>query len=200
MAIRLVEANKHLEEVNVDEAAPEMDGKTGEEEDATPGIIDRLATSEEAGREFTGTLVEIARQIEIIGEMMREATSDINKVGGDRGVFARRVQVARVVAMKLTGPTNKISMLTNHFESQLHSIDDGIRIIIELAPTEIEQNPDVKRDFCAYLKAVRTLSETAHNALSDIQSMIESAAPLERLSRDIRPVIRRLRQGLTIIN
>ena len=199
MAIRLVEANKHLEEANVDEAAPELDGETGEEEDATPGIIDRLAKSEEGEGQFKDTLLEITKQIEIIGEVMAGATSDINKAGGGRGVFARRVQITRGVAMQLAGPTDKITMLTNQYESQLHDIDDGIRIIIELAPAEIKENPDVKQNFCQFFKSIRDLSEAAHNALNSIQGMIESVAPLEKLSRELRPVARRLRQALTIM-
>ena len=199
MAIRLVEANKHLEEANVDEAAPELDGATGEEEDATPGIIDRLAKSEEGGSQFKDTLLEITKQIEIIGEVMEGATSDINKAGGGRGVFARRVQITRGVAMKLAGPTEKITMLTNQYDSQLHTIDDGIRIIIELAPAEITENPDVTENYCIFFNSIRTLSEAAHKALNSVQGMIESAAPLEQLSRDLRPVVRRMRQALTIM-
>ena len=200
MAIRLVEVNKHLEEVSVDEATPELDGETREEEDDTPGIMDRLATAEEAGMKITDTLMEIVEQIDIIGEVMKEATSNITKESGGRGVFARRIQITRVAATKLTGPTDKISMLTNQFEPQLHSIDDGIRIIIELAPAEIAENPAVKQDFCSYIESIRGLSEAAHNGLSKVGGMVKSVAPIEKMSRDLRPVLRRLRQALTIMS
>ena len=199
MAIRLVEANKRLEEVSVDEAAPELDRETREEEDDTPGIMDRLATAEEAGAKITDTLMEIAGQIHIIGEVMKEATSDIAKASGGQGVFARRIQIIRVVATKLTGPTDKISMLTNQFEPQLHSIDDGIRIIIELAPAEIAENPAMKQNFCSYIESIRGLSGAAHDGLSNIGGMVEAVTPIERMSRDLRPVLRRLRQALTIM-
>ena len=200
MAIRLVEANKHLEEVSVDEATPELDGETREEEDDTPGMIDRLATAEEAGTKITDTLMEIAGQIDIIGKVMKEATSNMNKESGGRGVFARRIQIIRVAATKLTGPTDKISMLTNQFEPQLHSIDDGIRIIIELAPEALAENPAVKQSFCSYIESIRGLSEAAHNGLSEVGGMVKAVAPIEKMSRDLRPVLRRLRQALTIMS
>ena len=199
MAIRLVEANKHLEEANVNEAAPELDGGTGESEDDAPGILDRLATAEEAEGKITATLMEMAEQIKIIGDVMKEATSDITKVGSGRGGFAHRIRVTRGVATKLVGPTDTISMLANQFEPQLHAIDDGIRIIFELAPAEIAENPDVKQSFCLYVESIRTLAESAHSGLGNIQRMIEAVAPLEKMSRDLRPVLRRLRQALTIM-
>ena len=151
------------------------------------------------GEKITDTLMEMAEQIEIIGDVMKEATSDITKVGAGRGGFARRVRVTRGIATKLTGPTDTISTLANQFEPQLHAIDDGIRIIIELAPAEIVESPDVKQDFCLYVESIRTLSESAHNGLSSIKGMIEAVAPLEKMSRDLRPVLRRLRQALTIM-
>ena len=200
MASRLVEANKHLEEVSVDEATSELDVETREEEDDTPGIMDRLATAEEAGVKITDTLMEIAGQIDIIGEVMKEATSNIAKESGGRGVFARRIQITRVAATKLTGPTDKISMLTNQFEPQLHSVDDGIRIIIERAPAEIAANPVVKQDFCSYIESIRGLSEAAHNGLNKVGGMVKAVAPIEKMSRDLRPVLRRLRQALTIMS
>ena len=43
------------------------------------------------------------------------------------------------------------------------------------------------------------MSSTAHVALESTQELINSIAPIERISRDLRPPIRRLRQGLTLI-
>ena len=199
MACRLVQANKHVEEDNVDEAAPEMEGETGEEGDDTPGTLDRLARWEEALTGLSVTLIQIVKQIKIIGDFMNEGTSEINKMRAGRGEFARRLEVTRGVARKLDDPTDKISMLSNQYVTQLHDVDDGIRIIIERAPVEIEENPEEKNSFCDFFKTVRTLSEASNSGYSGIQSMIVSAAPVEKMSRDIRPVLRRLRQALTIM-
>ena len=199
MAKHLVEANRDLEEVNVHGSATELPGETREEEDAEPGIVDRLATAEEAGVKISDTLMQISEQIKTIGNVMKEATLDINKVGGSRSTFARRLQITRGVSTKLLGPTDMISMLTNQFEPQLLAVDDGIRIILERAPAEIAENPDVKQDFCLYIKTIRDLSAASHSGLSGIQVMLKSIAPLEKMSRNLRPVLRRLRQALTIM-
>jgi hypothetical protein len=96
-------------------------------------------------------------------------------------------------------PTEHIWLLSNEYSSHLHTVDEGFRVIIERAPTEINGDPDSKANFCDYFKAVRFLSSAAHEALEKIQIMINSIEPLERISRDLRPVLRRLRQGLTIM-
>jgi hypothetical protein len=43
------------------------------------------------------------------------------------------------------------------------------------------------------------LSTSAHEGLESVQRMIDAIAPVERMSRDLRPALRRLRQGLTIM-
>ena len=197
MAGRLADANKRLEEATADKTVLKIGGET--DEDDTPGLIDRLAEFEEVVKdEFIKTLVAIRSQIEIVGEVMKEGNSAANKVDS-RNTFARKVQVARKAAIGLTVPTDELAILTNRFESQLHKIDDGIRIIIERAPSEIEENPDTKEDFCVFCESVRGMSRSSHDGLNAVQEMSDAAVPLERMSRDLRPVVRRLRQALTIM-
>ena len=153
MATRLAEVNKNLEKINADEATLEMDSETeDEDEDDTPGTIDRLARWEEVmgEGEFLGTLLKITDQIKSIGEVMREGASTIDKIDG-RNTFARRVQVIRKTALKLTPPTNELSVLTNWFESQLHDVDDGIRVVIEQAPAEVSEHPKTRKIFVSFL-------------------------------------------------
>ena len=198
MAQRLVRANKHAETDNVDELAPDMEQETDEDDDMT-GTIDRLAKMEVALPELNETVNEIAGQITIVGNVMSEGASDVKQVSTGRDEFARRVKIVRRVAAQLNIPTDKISTLTNRYASQLHDVDEGIRIFIEQAPVEIEEDPASKKQFCHFFESVETLSEASHKSFNDIQSMIDTAAPIEKMSRDLRPVIRRLRQALTIM-
>ena len=198
MAQRLVQANKRAEADNVEELAPDMERETDEDDDM-PGTIDRLAKFEEALPELNETVKEIARQIDLIGNVTHEGASSMKQVNTGRGEFARRIRIVRRVAIQLNNPTDEISMLTNQYASQLHDVDEGIRIFIEQAPAEIKENPANKEEFCHYFKSVEALSKASHKSFSDIQSMIDAAAPIEKLSRDLRPVIRRLRQALTIM-
>jgi len=198
LAGRLVAANKHAEEANVAEAALQMEDVAQDEVDNAPGLIDRLADAEEALPNWTITIEDISKEITTIGELMQATTSEINKNSGkaDKG-FAFRLGISRRLAKQLGDPTERISTLANAFASQLHDVDEGFRIIIEQAPAEIKDNPDSKDDLCKFFKTVRTLSSSASVGLNASQEMIDAIAPMEKMSRDLRPVLRRLRQGLT---
>jgi len=198
LATRLVEANKQTEkpssviEIRSDEI-PKNDV------DDSPGIIDKLAFFEETLPKLTDTVQAIVKEISLIGEFMDKATKDIERGSSQGKGFASRLVVARQLSLQLTDPTEHICSLSNEYASQLHKIDEGFRIFIERAPIEIKENPKSKDNFRDLFKELRTLSAASRDGLDSIQHMIDSSAPLEKMSRDLRPVLRRLRQGLTIM-
>ena len=198
MAQRLVRANKRVEADNVNELAPDMERETDEDDDM-PGTIDRLEKLEATVPELIETIKEIAKQIDLVTNVMNEGTSNINQVSTGQGEFARIVKIVRRMAIQLKIPTDKISMLTNEYASQLHDVDEGNRIIIEQAPAEIEKNSATRQEFCRFFESVQVLSEASNKSFNDIEFVINAAAPIEQMSRDLRPVIRRLRQALTIM-
>ncbi len=198
LAERLVEANKRAEEANIDEATPVVVGVADEGGDNALGTIDRMAKMEAEFPRWKDTITDMSDQIGIVGKMFKDATADIDK-GAVHGGFSHRVLVARRLARDLSGPTDKISMLANQFTSQLHDVDEGLRTIIEHARVEIQENPQSNKGYRHFFKVVQELSKTSDNALSSTQYMIDSIAPIERMSRDLRPGIRRLRQALTTI-
>ena len=200
LACELIKANKKLEESSAAEAPSQVEESPEQPEDAEPGILDRLARGEESAGNFSKTLTTTNNEIEKIGGAMSEATAKINTANDNRrGGFAYRILVARELSKNLTGPIDTICALTPQFESQLQDIDDGIRLMIELAPQEVEDDPAAKGELCTYFDAVRNMSESAHVGLRSIQGMIDSAAQVEKLSRDLRPELRRMRRALAIM-
>ena len=200
LARRLVAANKHAEEANVAETALSLGSIPEDEEDTSPGLLDRVAGAEEALPQWNETLVAIGREIENIGRVMQEATAEMSPGGGTgRQGFAQRLAVARRVARQLSEPVDRISTSGNAFATQLQEVDEGLRAIIEQATTEIGENPETKSQFCQFAAMVRDLSQKAHDGLTSVQQMIDAIAPIEKASRDLRPVLRRLRQGLTVM-
>jgi hypothetical protein len=198
LATHLVEANKQTEKPS-SVIETRSDGISKNDVDDSPGIIDKLASSEVALPKMANTVQAIVKEISLIGEFMVKATEDIERGTSQGKGFASRLVVARQLSLQLTDPTEHICTLSNEYASQLHKVDEGLRIIIERAPIEIKENPKIKTNFCDLFKGLRTLSEASRVGLDSIQSMIDSSAPLEKMSRDLRPVLRRLRQGLTIM-
>jgi hypothetical protein len=199
LATRLVEANRHVEEVDVTAKALQIRETPDGIIDDSPGLLDQLARAEETLPKWRETVEAVGREIELIGQVMQQAVADIYRSNAQGKGFASRLLVAREIARQLVEPVDRIQSFGNQYASQLHDVDEGFRAIIERAPAEIQENPASKADVCAFFETVRHLSGTASKALENVQMMIEAIAPIEKMSRDMRPALRRLRQGLTIM-
>lgn len=198
LAGRLVEANKKAEETPaVVIAAIEETPK--DTKDESPGIIDSLANSEEKLLELPDALAAISQSINQTGQIMREATDDIKRADAHGKGFVARLVIARQTATRLEEPAQRIWSLSNAYASLLHDVDVGFRIIIERAPLEIKEDPDTKSNFCQFFESVRGLSSSSNGSIESLKKMISASEPLEKMSRDLRPVLRRIKQGLTLL-
>lgn len=196
LATRLVEANR-LAEATIIDATTEIQGILEGDIDDAPGLIDRIAQAEEILPQWTETMGEISSCINLINQLMGQAVEDLKRVPG--ASFKSRVAIARRLARELSKPIEGLWKAANKFTTELHDVDDGFRAIIEKAPSEIQGESTSRTNFCAFFEMVRTLSANAHAGLTSLQGMVDAISPIENLSRDLRPVLRRLRQGLTIM-
>jgi len=196
LASRLVAANQEAERADVASTARQF--TTDETNDDEAGVLDRLAEAEEALPAWTETLHVIGAQITEVSRLVNEATEQGQKSDRRGKGFAGRLVVLRQLSRDLADPASKLLELGNDFATQLHAVDDGIRTIIELAPNEAE-DPVNRRQICDFFNTVRHLSEESHKGLSALGQMIEAMAPTERMSRDLRPILREMRQGLTLM-
>ena len=197
LAARLVEANRQVEKADRTAIALQADDSSQGTVDDSPGFLDQIATAEETLPRLVETIEAIGRDIEHIGQVMQEAVADIQQSDRQAKGFAGRLLIARKLTRQLSEPAERVWSFGNEFASQLHEVDEGIRVLIERASAEVQQNPDSKTEVCTFFDAVRSLSTAAHVGLSSAQGMIDAIAPIEKMSRDLRPVLRRLRQGLT---
>ncbi|MCH8152736.1 MAG: toll/interleukin-1 receptor domain-containing protein [Planctomycetes bacterium] len=199
LAARLVEANRRAEQTDITDTGQRLDQGRDESDDDSPGLIDRIAGAEEALPKLSETLHAITEQIKLIGNGLMQAGSDIQNATSQRKVFAQRVVIAKRLARTLSEPNEKVWRLSNDYASQLHDFDVGIRAIIELAPAEIKEHPESKQEVCEFFHGLQELSAATSKGFDEIQHFTDSIAPIEKMSRDLRPVFRRLRQGLTIM-
>ncbi len=197
LAARLVEANRQVERVDVAGRDKQFEEGTSEGGDDSPGFIDRIANAEEALPKLVETIAAIGKDIELIGQTMQEATADIKRSDSQTPGFGARLLVAKKVARRLNDPVERIRSFGADFASQLHEVDQGFRTILEHAAAEVQREPNSRAAACEFFGAVRNMSAAAHEGLGSTQGMIDAIAPLEKMSRDLRPVLRRLRQGLT---
>lgn len=199
LAARLVDANHQIEKINIISIAANEKQSLEALPDDSPGFLDTIGTAEETMPKLVMTIEEIAAEITDIGVKMQEANAEIKEREKQTKGVAPRLIVARKLSRLLAEPAERVWSLGNDFASQQHEVDPGIRALIERSTDEIRKNPDSKQVVCGFFKAIRKMSSEAHTALDTVQGMIDAIAPIEKLSRDLRPSLRRLRQGLTVM-
>jgi hypothetical protein len=195
LAARLVQANRHVESTMI--SSPPPAPAVDEVADNSPGLLDRMAAAEENLPKLVETVESVNKVIEAIGELAQAAGEEIQQREKQGGGFSARVVVFRKLSRLMAEHAESVWSLGSQFASQLHEVDAGIRIIIEMAPAEVPGNQEVKQAVCVFFDAVREMSAAANSGLTSMQFLIDTIAPIEKMSRDLRPVLRRLRQGLT---
>jgi hypothetical protein len=196
LAVRLAEANRKAEQaatltsvvVSVDDAS-----------DDAPGLIDRLADGEQALPKWTETVEVITENIQLVGSAMRASVEEIQRSDAQNKGFAGRVMAARVLAARLKKPIDAISSASQDFVTQLNKVDEVTRTLIDLSATQLKEQPAQKERICEFFGSVRKMAAAADGGLGEVKAMVDMIGPLESMSRDLRPIMRRLRQGLTLL-
>lgn len=195
MAHRLVEANAAAEKASLSGATIEIAAMDASDE---LGALDKLGVMEGAIPSMADTLTEVGALIEEIGALMQGATLEVQNADHQSSPLAARLTIARKLASTLSGPSDRLRDLGNEFATSLNDVDAGVRIIIGRAPEEVAENPEARQAFVDFFGSIRQMVSQAGIALGAVKSMIDSLAPVERMSRDLRPPLRTLREGLTL--
>jgi hypothetical protein len=161
-------------------------------DDGEPGLIDRVAALEEATPRWVETLQAIGAQVAEIGEVMRRGTDEINRSETQGKGFAARLTIARRVATELDGPVSQIESLTKSWVADLDAIDLGIRALLSAA--DVPENTEIVDNF---MDQLRFLSQAANQGLGATAGLVHAVEQVSGMSRDMRPVLRRLRSSLT---
>ncbi len=197
LAERLVNANRQAERT---ETAPVVSQKQVAEDSAhddSPGFLDQMATAEESLPRLGETIRAIAEAMELIGNLAEEATADMKRGEKQAPGFAARLLATRKLAQRMAEPVDRVWSLTDRYASQLHDVDDGFRVLIERGRIEVQQESTAKLPICTFFNAVRSMSGKAQSSRENLRAFIAVVEPVEKMSRDLRPVIRRLREALT---
>lgn len=201
LAQRLVDANSALERnpIPISSAADQVGLATPKtlSEDDEPGFLDRVAGAEENFPKVVATLDAMNSQVELVGSLTSESADEMRKVEAHGGGFGPKLILARKLAAKLAPPAELVLELGNQFAFQMHEIDEGLRPLIARANEEAGESEENRIRVCEFFATVRKLKTSAHGGITAIRSMLEATVVVEKLSRDLRPSLRKLRQGLT---
>lgn len=196
LAKRLSDANEAVAKVDVSAAAAQV-AEVSEREEL--GIFDRMLLAEETMPLWAETVSEIGKEIEAIGSLMRKGTADLG-IADKRGKgFAGRLAVLRQIAGELEEPANRISSFGEQFASQMNDVDQGVTIMIERLPAEVQEGSADATEMQKFFESIRVMAKASDEGLGALKGMIDSIDPIQKMSRDLRPPLRTLRHGLTVM-
>lgn len=197
LASRLAEVNAQLEKRNTPCLPHQIEIEIKKEDsDESMGILDNLARSELALPKWTENLNSLAKEIGNVGNIVSAANI---KNKGQPQTFSLRLEIAKGLALALSEPSKRIKALGDEIASQVYDVDAGFRTIIQRAPDEIRVGSSSKDSVCKFFAVVRSMQSSATAAFENIRSMTDSIIKLESLSRDLRPSLRLMRQGVEIV-
>lgn len=195
LARRLADANAEADRT---ELFTDSDSDADEGDDSD-GLMEKLAGLESALPELTETLDSAGHEISGIGELFGASTEKINTPAVNSS-FAKRLGVVRALAADLAGPAQRIRSLGEDYTRQLHDVDLGVRAVIGNAPADVAANPENRAEYCAFFASLRGMVQASEEGLSSLDGMLTALTGMEGTSRDLRPPIRELRRGLTLMS
>lgn len=198
LAERLARASSQVEGRDVAAALEAAARSEGDDDDA-PGVLDKVAAAETAMPEFTATLGEITSVIDDVGSLMVEGRAWLDEAEARGAKLAGRLRVLRDVSRELSPKAERIVELGQTFTAQLHDLDVGMRTVIELGAEEASKGPEKREQVCAFFHQVKGMAGASRQGLGSVQGMVDSITPIEGLSRDLRPPLRTMRQGLALM-
>jgi len=170
-----------------------------ESADEEPGLLDSLALHEEKMQEAPKTLDLITEQQKIITQIAEETTAEVMVINNQPRSSSAKLLSARRLAGRLAEPAENIWQLANKLSQQLHDADSGYRILLTRLPEEVTKNPESKESFCKFAQSLRAMVSSANESTQKAQVLINVWSGMLKVSRDLRPPIRRIQQGLTIM-
>lgn len=197
LASKLADANRRVERFRG--PIPSEPTTANLDPDDLPGILDVVAKTEEAFPLFAKTLSGLTTDIGQIGQIFSEATEEMNRDPALASSFAARLSFARTVSERLREPIERVWANGQDYVRLLNDIDEGLRFVIEVSPAEVNSGTASVTDVREFFATIHQLSDTGREAMTGVRSLREAVFPLDHISRDLRAVLRRLGQGLTII-
>lgn len=174
---------------------------TSDDDDEPPGLLDRIGAMERAMPRWSETLKAIGAEIDRMGTITEKGSVAISRADAQGTGVAARLVVARQVAEQLNDPVSEIERLGQTYASDLADIDDGIRALLIQGAHEAKsgESQEARDQYCTFVGMLRSLAEASGLGLGSLEGLVKSAQPLEALSKDLRPVLRRMRGSLTAL-
>lgn len=195
MAQRIKRANEEADKADAAHVSTALIAEA-ESESESEGRLDILARMEEDMSSWIPLLEQVAGGLGDMGVVAQHATSEMTTDPRAR-TFAGKLLIVRETAKNLQEPANQIENAGAGFEQKVSSVDEGVRIIIETAPSEVSDNPLSRPDFESFFDQIRALGAATDAVDGQLSGFIDSIAPLQKQSRDLKKPVQTATNGVT---
>jgi hypothetical protein len=206
LATELREISRDRESVTAAKPTASSDEEDEDSSGATPdvarsehtprnelGLLEELAEGEDAFPRLVETLNALSPELEKVGELTRQATQELHESDAQGGGFKARLSVTRRLASNLVDPVDELERRSSEYVADLLILDPAIRHMIELVSLQSEDGPEESAEFFSSIEGMIASSERAARGIIE---MITSIGGVSNMSRDLDPVLQRLRSSL----
>ncbi len=170
---------------------------------ARPAVVGAAQTVDrvevESVLSLVRTLEPLAVAMKNAHNATKQAVSDIGIVSANKADFPRRRDGARALARRLSEPAERILVLGRQFASQVHTSDSVIRTLVEQRASSASESAEKREVVDDLSKQVQRLSSDITSNIVQARDTVGILTNLQNLSRNLRPVLRQILEGLVLI-
>jgi hypothetical protein len=177
------------------EATAKIVNDDGTAELEEPGLLDVLADAEAHMPRWGETITALGPAMEKMADAVNASVAQIERADAQGKGFAGRLDAVRRLARALDEPATEIESLGAQYAADLIRVDQGILALIDLAGQE-GLGEEERREACGFFKSLTELGESSREqaeALTGLSTSIDEAAGF---SRELRPPMRKIADGL----
>jgi hypothetical protein len=165
-----------------------------EDEENAPGFVELVAEAEDAFPLLTNVVDEFAIQLRAISEIAESSGAEMQVANTTARPASARLSILGRMADTLDEPVKTMEDLADDYVEQLSRVDGGITAMAQRVP-----HLDEPEEVSAAVELHGKLDELASNAaegLGQLERLAEIVQDTGQLSRNIRPVFRRIRRAV----
>lgn len=184
LAQRIVEVSRSLA-TPTPVIALQSDNQTSEDDDQ-PGLLDLLASGEEALPQLNERLEEITGVLSEIASLAHDSSLQMEQPE-NQTTFARRVRLTRELARRLMSPAQRMHAASAQYARTLTDVDLSVHAALDLVEESLETaSPEDRAEAAIFAQAVDELANVAIETATPLEELIETLRRNAKLSRDLR--------------
>ena len=185
-----VSRDTHLDHEATDSSSTNLDDDDDPYGDA-PSAVELVAELPVRASAWTETLDHFREANEEFNSRLTAGSADLDAANLGKNPFAAKIIVLRRVAEELEKPSRKMEEVGEEYMRTLLELDPSFRALAEIAHAQVNPSGHDRETLGQAQASVRSMVEAGREATASVRSAIKSGRGLARVSRDLRPVLRR---------